>query len=259
MRRYLFGIVAITLSLQYAYADHATLPDGVTPVMATWLWGYHTVPASITKDGYPRLYAYPHTDANRINDPPWTEVAARDMKAGARVPAMLWLHGCDGMPRGSVGYRVYFMSKGYALFEPDSFARPGHRCDDGNVPKRREEISHAFEQISELSWIDQGRIILVGISEGGRTVVGWEKPGFAAHIILMAGCRWGDRFIRAPAGIPLLAIMGGDDEYFAGYPCEVTRQIGGSRSIVIPGAPHDIMDRREVRKALDVFLKECCQ
>jgi dienelactone hydrolase len=259
MRRYLFGFVVITLSLQSAYANHATLPDGVTPVMATWLWGYYTVPESITKDGSPRLYSYPHTDAARINDPPWTVVAARHMVAGAKAPAILRMHGCSGISRGPIGDRVFLMSEGYAIFEPDSFARPGRQpCLGGNQLILHEEIGYALGKIRELSWVNHERIILMGVSEGGRAVAGWEKPGFAAHVILAMGCSGSSNLRpRAPDGVPVLAMVGGED-HRALSRCEVSSDIGGSKSIVIPGAPHSIMDRREVRDALELFLSKCC-
>jgi hypothetical protein len=57
----------------------------------------------------------------------------------------------------------------------------------------------------------------------------------------------------------LLAVVGGSDEHFGNYPCRVNRKVAGSRSVIIPGAPHGIMDRKEVREALDTFLRECCQ
>ncbi len=248
--------VFVALAFAPAQGDHAALPDGVSPVMATWLWGYHTVPASITTDGSPRWYAYPHTDASRINDPPWTDVAATHIETGATAPAVVWLHGCSGMPRGPIGYRIYLMSKGYALFEPDSFARPGRKpCTGNNLPLRREEIAFALRRIRELPWVDQARIVLAGVSEGGRAVGGWERAGFAAHIILAAAC--GDKSGRphAPGSVPVLAIVGSQD----GASCNVTRKVGGSRSIIIPGAPHGIMDRKEVKEALERFLRECCE
>ena len=72
--------------LAAAQGGHAALPDVVSPRTATWLWGYHVVPAAITKDAAPRLYAYPQTDASRIDYPPPTEVATVPIKSEAKVP-----------------------------------------------------------------------------------------------------------------------------------------------------------------------------
>jgi dienelactone hydrolase len=191
------------------------------------------------------------------------------MKAGAKAPAILMMHGCAGVVRGAVGHRAYLMSEGYAIFEPDSVARPGRppcKPDRGGYSGtgfdrkqigalRYEEIALALDRIHELPWVDHNRVVLMGISEGGWAVSRWEKPGFAAHIIVSAACVADDGRPRAPENVPVLAMVGSQD----GHSCSVTRGVGGSRSIVIPGAPHDIMNRREVRDALDVFLRECCQ
>lgn len=204
----IIAAIAVLMVGPAARSEHASLPDGVTPVMATWLWGYHTIPASITKDGSPYLYAYPHTDASRINDPPWTEVAVKHIKAGAKAPAVIFLHGCSGLFRGGLGYRILLMSEGYAVFEPDAYARPGHSCATSSVTKRSEEVAYALNQIRRLPWIDHDRIILMGNSEGGRTVAFWDQPGFIAHVILAAPA-----YLRAPANVPVLAIAGVDDTF----------------------------------------------
>ncbi len=259
----IIAAVVVLVICQPAQSDHASLPDGVTPVMSTWLWGYHTIPASITKDDSPYWYAYPHTDASRINDPPWTDVAARRIKPGAKAPAVLFLHGCSGLIRGGVGYRILLMSEGYVVFEPDAFARPGHSCDTSSSSQRREEIVYALSKIRELPWIDQDRIILMGFSQGARTVASWEKPGFAAHVILASNC---SRFQsqdgaspRAPAGVPVLAVVGAEDQYYKGSSCNVARRVGGSNSIVISRAGHDIVGHPELKDAIKSFLRQCCQ
>ena len=265
MRRTTLTIAVLAMSMvsQTGYSHHTSLPEGVTPEMATWLWGYHTIPPTITGDGSPYLYAYPHTDAGRINDPPWTEVAARHIKAGAKAPAVLYLHGCGGLIRGGLGYRLMLMNAGFAIFEPDAFARPGHTCEGSSSKKRRADIVYALSQIRQLPWIDQDRIILMGNSQGGRTVAEWDQPGFAAHVILASNC---GRFRsnegaapRAPAGVPVLAMAGAQDELLYGSSCHVTRRIGGSESILIAGAGHDIMGHPQTRSTIRDFLRDCCQ
>jgi dienelactone hydrolase len=250
----MIAAVALLISSQAALADHASLPEGVTPVMATWLWGYHTIPGSITKDGSPYWYAYPHTDAARIIDPPWTEAAAEHVKAGAKAPAVLFLHGCSGLIRGGVGYRLLLVTGGYAVFEPDAFARPGHSCDTSSLEMRREEVAHALSQIRGLPWVDQDRIILMGFSQGGRTVANWEKPGFAAHVILDAPAT-----ARAPADVPVLAIAGAEDSYAQPHSYKTQSRAGASNSILIAGAGHGIFHFPEAKEAIRSFLRECCR
>ena len=250
----MIAAVALLMSSQVAQADHVSLPEGVTPVMATWLWGYHTIPASIADDGSPYWYAYPHTDAARIIDPPWTEVAAAQIKAGAKAPAVLFLHGCSGLIRGGVGYRLLLMTEGYAVFEPDAFARPGYSCDSSSIAMRREEIAYALGQIRALPWVDQDRIVLMGFSQGGTAVGSWEEPGFAAHVILDAPAT-----ARAPAKVPVLAIAGAEDSYASPASYKAKSRAGASNSVLIAGASHGIFHLPEAKEAIKKFLHECCR
>lgn len=239
-----------------ARGEHASLPDGVTPVMATWLWGYHTVPASITKDDSPYVYAYAHNDASRINNPPWTEVAATHIKPDVKTPAVLFLHGCSGLIRGGVGYRILLMSEGYAVFEPDAYARPSHSCATSSVAKRSEEVAYALSEIRRLPWVDQDRIILMGFSEGGRTVAFWDQPGFMAHVILGAPAR-----SRAPANVPVLAVAGAEDTYANAKTYTNKKAVTGAglKAILIAGAGHDTLGHPALQAAIKNFLRECCK
>ncbi len=237
-------------------SHHIDLPEGVDEMMATWLWGYYTVPASITRDGSAYWYGYPHTKskAEKINNPAWTDVATGHIRPDAKAPAVLVMHGCAGLLRGPAPYRVNLMEKGYAVFEPDSFARPNREpCGEDVMDKRIEELGYAREMIRDLSWVDQERVYLMGISEGGAAVAAWGQPGFAAHIITLANCNGGRP--KAPEGVPVLAIIGEKDDYYAGTSCNVIRKINGSRSMVIPDGLHAILDAPEVEQAIEEFLE----
>ena len=70
-----------------------------------------------------------------------SDVAATHIKPGVKAPAVLVLHGCSGMSYGSTEYRRYFIGSGYAVFEPNSFARPGREaCKRNALTARIEEI-----------------------------------------------------------------------------------------------------------------------
>ncbi len=250
----LIAALFLLIGVDAAKADHAALPQDVTPVMATWLWGYHVIPGSITKDGAPYMYSYPHTDPARIVAPRWTEVAATHIQPGAKAPAVLFLHGCSGIIRGGTGYRILLMTEGYAVFEPDAYARPGHNCDNSSIATRLEDATHALAQIRALPWIDQDRIILMGLSEGGRTVRDWKEPGFAAHVIISAPAD-----ARASNSIPLLAISGDQDDYANPQSYGTNGHAGASKSILIAGEGHDILGLPETKKAIRDFLRECCR
>jgi dienelactone hydrolase len=113
-----------------------------------------------------------------------------------------------------------------------SFARPVREpCTQDMRNKRLEEIEYALDQIWELPWVDSDRIVLMGISERSSAVALWGKPGFQAHIILADNCR--NQQPAAPDDTPVLAIVGGEDEFFNGSSCKVMRTTKGSGSIVI--------------------------
>ena len=77
------------------------------------------------------------------------------------------------------------------------------------------------------------------------------QPGFAAHIILANNCDSGRPL--APAGTPVLAIVGGGDEVIKGS-CKILREVKGSGSIVIPEAAHSVLDYLETEQAIEEFL-----
>lgn len=254
MKRPSMPLIALALLLlsQSGQAHHTPLPAGMSEAEAAWLWGYHTVPASITRDSSPYWYSYTHTDVSKINNPAWTRVAAGHIKPGAKAPAVLVMHGCSGIFPSPAAYRVFFMDRGYAVIEPDSFARPGHSCNDSPLEDRTEDLAYAFEKMRELPWVDQDRIVLMGISQGGRAVAYWDQSGFAAHIVLANNCD--GRQPHAPPDIPVLTVVGEKDEYYNGSSCQVSRQFKGSRSIVIPDAPHGIIDYEETEQAMEELL-----
>ena len=212
MTRYvlcILGLVAI-IAFQPVFSYHVELPEGMSPAKATWLWGHHSIPGDITLSGTPYWYVYPHTDVNKITNPVWSEVAAKQIKPGAKAPAVLFLHGCSGMSYGTTEYRRFFIETGYAVFEPDSFARfgpgPGVKSCGGDSYKARvEEVKQALIEIRKLDWVDQKQVFLMGSSEGGRVVAGWSDRGFAGQIILATAC-WSlkDRVPSAPKNIPVL-------------------------------------------------------
>ena len=246
----------VIMVAQPVYSYHVELPEGMTPAQATWLWGHHSIPGYITRSGTPYWYVYPHTDVDKISNPVWSEVAATHIKPGVKVPAVLVLHGCSGLSYGTTEYRRFFIESGYAIFEPDSFARPGHSCNSSPFHDRVEEIGLALREIRKLPWIEPDQIYLMGISQGGSAVAHWNKPGFAGHIIIAANCE-GQKDLRptAPANIPVLAVIGESDSYSNGTGCAVKRQVAGSASVVIKGAGHGISDLPETGKAIAEFLR----
>ncbi|MEJ2382471.1 MAG: dienelactone hydrolase family protein [Gammaproteobacteria bacterium] len=235
------------------------LPGGVTPVMATWLYGQYAIPAEYTRSGHEETFGATPGGL------PWTTAAARALKPGAKVPVVLYLHGCTGIKQQARLYRALLLSQGYAVFMPDSFQRPGRwACgEEGPLPYRvslrLQELAYAYQQIRTLPWIDQKRIVLMGFSEGGNTVDHWNKLGFAAHIIIGSACTLVGGKPAAPPGTPVLAVVGARDDYRPGLSCTIERTVGGSKSVVISNAGHKVAQYPQTRDAIKAFLHSCCR
>lgn len=252
-------IVLLTVASVFLASCQTTLPKGVTPVMATWLYGHHTLPPTATISG----------DRETFNSSSgvklWTDSAEKMVKPGEKLRVALYLHGCGGMSGQAIQYRELMTSLGYAVFMPDSFQRPGRQaCEaqgglDQRIAIRLQEVEYALSQIRQLSWVDQDKIILMGFSEGGNTTDNWEEKGFAAHIILGSACtQTRDGMPQAPIGTPVLAIVGAEDRFRPGSSCYMERTVGGSKSIIIPYAGHSIARLDETQEAITTFLRKCC-
>lgn len=254
--RYKQYFIILTLSLFLASCK--TLPEGVSPHLATWLYGEHTLPSSITKSNEVEKYK------PRYNKTGMSDNTESLIKPGVKVPAVVYMHGCAGISAEAYNFKKIMLSHGYAVFMPDSFARPGREklCDQGGmnerVAMRHREVSTALTEIRKLSWVDQTNVILMGFSEGGNTTDSWYNDDFKALIVIGSACTNSGGSPSAPGNVPVLAIVGELDHYRPGMSCKITRRVGGSKSIVINGANHWISHEPETVKAISRFLNKCC-
>jgi len=122
---------------------------------------------------------------------------------------------------------------------------------------RFEEIEFAKQQIAKIPWVDKGRIILSGFSEGSQGVSNYSDAGFAAHILIGTDCRLSGGSPNAPDGTPVTNIVGSNDSFGYGGGCRVSRDAGGSKSLVIVSGKHDVSGEDKARKAIKEFLETC--
>jgi dienelactone hydrolase len=193
----------------------------------------------------------------------------------ARVPVVLYAHGCTGL-----GSRPFFRDlarAGYVVIAPDSMARRYRplQCDPktqtGGYNRfvydfRLTEISFALDRLKRLPWVDQHKIFLVGVSEGGVAAALYRGDEFRARVIAQWTCTGAPlvQGIFAPRDEPVLSIVRNADPW---YDKSRTRNQRGdcgafmqgrarSRSIVLKGGGHNILgDRENVRTILN-FLEE---
>ncbi len=239
-----------------------TLPQGMSPSEATWRWGSHAVPHSATIDGYNGIFR----TAKGSTDTYWVDEAAQTLKPGVKLPVVIWMHGCQGYDGGTSSIRDLFLSAGYAVIAPNSFSRPGRTAicygdKKGTMRYRFEEVDYAVERLRELPWVDHSRIILAGFSEGGVTAALYSGGPFQARIILGWVCASNDDWwvgIRGSSRTPVLAIVGGRDEYYLDRSGDCGSHFIGrpkSRSIVIEGRRHNILGAYPAKDAITEFLK----
>ena len=103
--------------------------------------------------------------------------AVRALVPESPLPAVIYLHGCSGIGPEDEAARVLLMEWGYAVFQPNSFARTGRRANCSAADQitalapeahrfRQEELRNSLAQVRALDWIDPSRIFVMGFSEG---------------------------------------------------------------------------------------------
>lgn len=192
-----------------------------------------------------------------------------------RYPTIVYMHGCTG--QGQLATLATFAKAGFAVIAPNSFARrfrplqcrPSKGTGGQNIfvfDFRLVEISYALQRMAAFTWINNGRLYLVGTSEGGVAAALYRGEEFRARIVAQWTCH-GAPFIRglaAPQGESVLAIVRSDDPWY--QPDRTVGQLGDcsaffktpahSRSLVIDGgAAHDIWGHPGAMRAALDFLR----
>lgn len=252
-----FGIAMAGQDLKSLFADK--LPPGTTPLAATWIQGNIFLPAGALKnEGSDHLNIFAKKDN-------WAETAKdKHLKDGVRLPAVIYLHGCTGFYAGR-RFVTYFLDQGFAVFAPNSFARPGREelCGKGDVDdrisQRREELKHALSKVREIEWVDSSRLVLVGFSMGGLAASSWEGTEFMAHVLLGYDCGYVGGSPDAPLEIPVLNLVGSDDHWGYGKGCFISdKRPKGSKLVIVQGGDHAMLNSEIPRLAVTEFLKTCC-
>ena len=254
---WVFTVVVILAGCQTTGGTRGGNYSTVGDVADTWRGGMHFAPRQATRSGSVESVALEEETLEQWR----VRVSQEVIKPGAKVPAVIYAHGCKGLKAAGT-WSLWFNEFGFAFFAPDSFKRPGRTalCYAGNAETkfsmRIEEIEFAHQQISKLDWIDPNRIVLVGKSEGGGAVSYFGGDGFTAHIILAYDCRVLNGSPGAPSGVAVLNLVGADDPN-EGL-CSIVRDGRGSKAISLPGHRHSFDGAEVAVAAVAKFLKDCC-
>lgn len=203
--------------------------------------------------------------------------AAVTLPAEKKFPAVLYMHGCDGLGGSDpLRWGSLLQAAGYAVIAPFSFGRQ-HRprtCDPSTFSARYapevyemrvREIDYAVAQVRTLPWVDQDNVFLFGFSEGGVAVAAYTGSAFRGYIITGWTCRQGYHAdmdgLWVPSDKPVLAVVFAEDPWFPnpwqrGHCGEKFVNRRASESVVIPGSDHSTASHPIARNAVLEFLRQ---
>ena len=224
----------------------------LSAALALGLWGCAAPPVQ------PRFVA---TDAGRIAVP-----VSRDLSLTATLslpasstpaPAVVLLHGCSGVSATHQAWAATLRGWGYAALVLDSFGARGVRsvCETGAMTSdaRVEDAFAALRTLASHPGIDARRVVLMGFSHGGGTVlvaaapwiarryVSRDGPAFRALVAFYPRCE--ARYPGTPLTAPLRIHIGALDDWTPAPPCELLTALlqragADARITVYPDALH---------------------
>jgi dienelactone hydrolase len=211
----------------------------------------------------------------------------RDIPATARaaVPVVVFLHGSSGLGLKAIEeWQRWLASLGVASVAPDSFALPDRVTYKSPVDKdlyerihalRASEIDATAAALRTAPWAAPGRWLLAGTSEGAVAVARHAGAGFAGRMIYSWSCE--DNYFVAAHGtavapaMPVLNVMSGTDVYFSlsnawlgnpaarGHCGAVLAAHKQATVVLIPGAPHTLLNLPAARHATAGFVRDVLQ
>ena len=201
---------------------------------------------------------------------------------GKPVPVVVFLYGSSGLSSKAIpDWQLWLASQGIASLAPDSFALRNRVTYKSPVSKdlyekvhalRSSEIELALKALKQQPWVDKTRLVLSGISEGGPAVARYRGDEFVARILYSWSCENNyfveDHRTAIPDSQPVLNVMSSTDLYFSpenswlgnpqakGHCGDTLRNHKQSIIVLLPGAPHTLLNLPASQNATLAFLKE---
>ena len=198
----------------------------------------------------------------------------------AKVPVVLFLHGSSGLGLAAIGeWQAWLAGFGIASIAPDSMALPQRLTYKSPIDKatyekvhalRASEVGIALAALRTLPWVDPARIVLAGTSEGGVPVA--RDPGaWAGRMIFSWSCEdnyFVEQHRTATIAEPVLNVMSATDVFFSpsnawlgnaqakGHCGAALKDHKAATIVLIPGAPHTMLNLPQARQAVRAWLLE---
>ena len=199
-----------------------------------------------------------------------------------RVPVVVFMHGSSGLGLKAIGeWQQWLAEQGIASVAPDSFALPDRLTYKSPISPdiyerihalRLLEVSLATQALRQAPWADPQRWVLAGTSEGAAAVARYQGQEFLGRIVFSWSCE-NNYFVRGhgtalPDDKPVLNIISSTDPYFspanswlgnptaAGHCAAALRNNKQASIVLIPGAPHTVLNLPAARHPVAGFLRD---
>ena len=208
------------------------------------------------------------------------KLAEAPRTANARVPTVLFLHGSSGLGLKAIGeWQQWLATLGYASIAPDSMVLPDRITYTSPVDKavyekihslRASEITLVLNALGDLPWVDRDRLILSGASEGGPAVARYAGSEFAGRMIFSWSCEDNYFVVAHRTAVPrepVLNVMSSTDPFFSranaylgngdaqGHCGAALREHKNATIVLIPGAPHTLLNVPQAQMAVEAWLR----
>lgn len=170
---------------------------------------------------------------------------------------------------------------GHIFFAPDSYqgeGRPTYTTPASKVlyekvhQYRQAEINYAVSRLSELLFIDQSKMFLMGNSEGGLAAARYTGNEFKARIILSWACEAGyytdfPDLGSHPDKHPILNIMGQNDNFFGkdsalnqhkniqGHCAKALSDYKNAKIVLLPNTGHNLINNPLIKSEILSFIE----
>jgi dienelactone hydrolase len=208
--------------------------------------------------------------------------AANAPVVNRKAPVIVFLHGSSGLGLKAIGeWQLWLATFGIASIAPDSMSLPDRIIYKSPVGKdvyekihalRSSEINIAIKALRTMPWADMNRLILAGTSEGATSVARYGGAEFMARIAFSWSCE-NNYFVEehrtaALPEKPFLNIMSSNDVFFSpsnswlgnsaakGHCGAVQKENKQASIVLIPDAPHTLMNLPAARNATEGFLRQ---
>lgn len=207
-----------------------------------------------------------------------------DVTSAVKCPTMLFAHGSSGITDAIRDFaRWAAVELKAAVAVPDSFQLADRLTYTSPVARdvyevvhamRSAELQYAARRLAEAPWFD-GRYVVAGTSEGGVAAARFDREAApvkeAGRLIFSWSCE--DNYhvaahaSKLPDDLPVLNGMSLADKFFSranpyldnpaalGCAANVLRHNPASAIVLIPDAPHTLLNLPQTRAAVAAFVK----